>query len=142
MPTLIFVNLPVRDLAASIAFYEALGFARNPQFCDDNAACIVLSETIHVMLLTHEKFMQFSPRPIADARAGAQVLLCLSALSREAVDAQVGKAVAAGGVADPTPTQEWGFMYGRSYEDPDGHIWEVMWMDPAGMTAGAETQAA
>lgn len=142
MSTLIFVNLPVSDLAASIAFYEAIGGRRNPQFSDDTAACIVVSDTIHVMLLTHEKFMQFSPRPVADAKVCAQVLLCLSAVSREAVNGQVGKAVAAGGIADPTPTQEWGFMYGRSYEDPDGHIWEVMWMDPAGMQAGAEPRTA
>ncbi len=133
MSRLIFVNLPVRDLERSVAFYEALGHAKNPQFSDDTAACIVVSETIHVMLLTHEKFMQFSPRPIADAKAGAQVLLCLSAESREAVDAEVGKAVGVGGIADPTPTQDYGFMYGRSYEDPDGHIWEVMWMDLAAM---------
>ncbi|WP_416356093.1 VOC family protein [Aureimonas phyllosphaerae] len=142
MSRLIFVNLPVRDLERSISFYEALGHAKNPQFSDDTAACIVVSEAIHVMLLTHEKFMQFSPRPIADAKAGAQVLLCLSASSREAVDAEVGKAVEAGGKADPTPTQEYGFMYGRSYEDPDGHIWEVMWMDPAAVANGPEAAAA
>lgn len=142
MPTLIFINLPVRDLERAIAFYEALGARRNLQFCDDTAACIVLSETIHVMLLTHAKFAQFSPRPIADAKAVAQVLLCLSAPSREAVDEEVRKAVAAGGVADPTPTQDFGFLYGRSYEDPDGHIWEVMWMDPAAAAAGPDTASA
>ncbi|WP_062217279.1 VOC family protein [Aureimonas sp. D3] len=131
MQPLIFINLPVRDLAASIAFYEALGFRRNPQFSDETAACIVVSDVIHVMLLTHAKFMQFSPRPIADARASAQALFCLSAESRAAVDELVTKAIQAGGTADPTPTQEFGVMYGRSYEDPDGHIWEVMWMDPA-----------
>lgn len=131
MQPLIFINLPVRDLAASVAFYEALGFRRNPQFSDETAACIVVSDVIHVMLLTHAKFMQFSPRPICDAHASAQALFCLSAESRTAVDARVADAVQAGGTADPTPTQEFGFMYGRSYEDPDGHIWEVMWMDPA-----------
>ncbi|RIX98768.1 lactoylglutathione lyase [Aureimonas flava] len=136
MPTMIFVNLPVRELAASIRFYEALGGSRNPQCSDDTAACIVLSDAIHVMLLTHDKFMQFSPRPVADARATARVLLCVSAESREAVDGQVRKAMEAGGTPDPTPTQDYGFMYGRSYEDPDGHIWEVMWMDPAAAASG------
>ena len=131
MQPLIFINLPVRDLARSTAFYEALGFRRNPQFSDETAACIVVSDVIHVMLLTHAKFMQFSPRPITDARASAQALFCLSAESRAAVDERVARATQAGGAADPTPTQEFGFMYGRSYEDPDGHIWEVMWMDPA-----------
>lgn len=134
MQPLIFINLPVRDLAASIAFYEALGFRRNPQFSDETAACIVVSDVIHVMLLTHAKFMQFSPRPISDAHASAQALFCLSAESRAAVDERVAQAIQAGGTADPTPTQEFGFMYGRSYEDPDGHIWEVMWMDPAAFT--------
>ncbi len=141
-PTLIFVNLPVRDLARSVAFYETLGFARNPQFSDETAACIVLSETIHAMLLTHEKFLQFSPRPIADAAASAQVLLCLSADSREAVDDRVRAATRAGGKPDPTPVQEYGFMYGRSYEDPDGHIWEAMWMDPAAVGGAAQAPAA
>ncbi|KTQ94061.1 lactoylglutathione lyase [Aureimonas ureilytica] len=131
MQPLIFINLPVRDLAASIAFYEALEFRRNPQFSDETAACILVSDVIHVMLLTHAKFMQFSPRPIADARASAQALFCLSAESRAAVDERVARATQAGGAGDPTPTQEFGVMYGRSYEDPDGHIWEVMWMDPA-----------
>lgn len=142
MQTLIFVNLPVRDLAASTAFYEALGARRNLQFCDDTASCIVVSDVIHVMLLTHEKFMQFSPRPIADAKNTAQVLLCLSAPSREAVDDQVRKASEAGGSPDPTPTQEFGFMYGRSFEDLDGHIWEVMWMDPAAAGGGQHNREA
>lgn len=140
MQPLVFINLPVRDLGASTAFYEALGFRRNPRFCDDTATCIVVSDVIHVMLLTHAKFMQFSPRPISDARATAQALFCLSAESREAVDRRVALAVEAGGAPDPTPTQEYGFMYGRSYQDPDGHIWEVMWMDPAAV-AGEDASA-
>ncbi|WP_427025800.1 VOC family protein [Aureimonas ureilytica] len=138
MQPLIFINLPVRDLAASIGFCEALGFRRNPQFSDETAACIVVSDVIHVMLLTHAKFLQFSPRPITDAHASAQALFCLSVESRAAVDERVAQAVQAGGIPDPTPTQEFGFMYGRSYEDPDGHIWEVMWMDPAAV-AGEPT---
>lgn len=129
MSKLIFVNLPVTDLKASMAFYEKVGFTNNPQFTDDTAACMVLSETIHVMLLTHEKFGFFCKRPIADAHATAQMLVCVSAASREEVDALVSQAAAAGGKADPNATQDYGFMYGRSYEDPDGHIFEVMFMD-------------
>ena len=129
MAQLIFINLPVTDLARSTAFYEAVGAAKNGQFSDSTASCMVLSDTIHVMLLTHDKFRQFTTKRIADARGTAQVLLCLSTDSRGAVDAMVERAVAAGGAPDPTPMQDHGFMYGRSYEDPDGHIWEVMWMD-------------
>lgn len=143
MPKMIFVNLPVADLAKSTAFYEAVGATKNPQFSDDTASCMVFSETIFVMLLTHEKFRQFTPKAIADARATAQVLLCLSAESRDDVDATVEKA-ATGGRVDPSPKQDHGFMYGRSFEDPDGHIFEVMWMDlAAAMSAmGATSQAA
>jgi len=129
MSKLIFVNLPVRDLSKSIAFYEALGAVKNEQFTDDTAACMVISETIHAMLLTQDKFRQFTPKPIADAKASTEVLICLSSDSREDVDATVAKAGAAGGQIDPGPKQDYGFMYGRSFEDPDGHIWEVMWMD-------------
>lgn len=135
MPKLIFVNLPVTDLARSNAFYEAVGATKNPQFSDHTATCMVFSETIHAMLLTHDKFRQFTTRPIADATKTAQVLLCLSAESRAEVDDLVAKATAAGGAPDPTPTQDFGFMYGRSFEDPDGHIWEVMWMDVAAAQA-------
>ena len=138
MPKMIFVNLPVTDLARSIAFYEAVGGVKNPMFSDETAACIVLSDVIHVMLLTHDKWRNFTDRAIPDAHASAQVLLCLSEDSREDVVARVTKAQAAGGAIDPTPTQDFGFMYGRSYADPDGHIWEVMWMDPAAANAGAE----
>ncbi|NIJ33562.1 VOC family protein [Sphingomonas oligoaromativorans] len=130
MSKLIFINLPVTDLDRSKAFYEAVGATNNPGFTDETAACMVLSETIHVMLLTHDKWRQFTDRPIVDARQQAQVLLCVSEESREAVIAKVDKAAAAGGQPDPTPSQDYGFMFGRSFEDPDGHIWEVMWMDP------------
>ncbi|GGC48405.1 hypothetical protein GCM10011504_28580 [Siccirubricoccus deserti] len=137
MAKLIFVNLPVTDLARATAFYEAIGARRNLQFCDDTASCMVFSETIHAMLLTHEKFRLFTPKPIADARSSSAVLICLSAESRDEVDTMVASADAAGGRADPGPKQDHGFMYGRSFEDPDGHIWEVMWMD---MAAAAEVQ--
>ena len=141
MPQMIFVNLPVTDLDRSKAFYEAVGAVNNPAFTDDTAACMVFSDVIHTMLLTHEKWATFTAKAIPDAHTHAQVLLCVSADSREAVDGQVDKAVAAGGKADPTPTQDYGFMYGRSFEDPDGHIWEVMWMDPAAVPAGAPAEA-
>jgi predicted lactoylglutathione lyase len=126
---LIFINLPVSDLPKSIAFYEALGAVKNEQFTDHTAACIVFSETIHVMLLTHDKFRQFTPKNIANARETTEVLICMSANSRDAVDGTLAKAEAAGGIIDPGPKQDYGFMYGRSFEDLDGHIWEVMWMD-------------
>jgi hypothetical protein len=138
---MIFVNLPVTDLDKSKAFYEAVGAANNPAFTDDTAACMVFSDVIHTMLLTHEKWATFTSKAIPDAHTSAQVLLCVSADSREAVDGQVDKAVRAGGRADPTPTQDYGFMYGRSFEDPDGHIWEVMWMDPTAIPAGEPAEA-
>src|SRR5438477_11574758 len=102
MARMIFVNLPVSDLARATAFYEAVGAVRNPQFSDHTASCMVFSDTIYAMLMTHDKFMQFSPKPVADARTTSQVLLCLSADSRDAVDDMVGKAAGAGGVADPS----------------------------------------
>ena len=142
MTRMIFVNLPVTDLARSRAFYEALGFTNNPQFSDDGSACMVVSDTIHVMLLTHAKWADFTTKTIPDAHTTAQVLLCVSADSREEVDGQVDKAVKAGGKADPTPTQDFGFMYGRSFEDPDGHIWEVMWMDPTAIPTDAPAEVA
>jgi uncharacterized protein len=142
MAKLIFVNLPVADLGRSTAFYKAVGAAQNMQFSDDTAACMVLSETIHVMLLTHDKYRQFTSKQIPDAKSVAQTLLCVSEESREAVDTRVREATAAGGTADPTPTQDYGFMYGRSYEDPDGHIWEVMWMDPAAVAPQPSESAA
>ena len=129
MAKMIFVNLPVSDLARATAFYQAVGAEKNEQFCDGAASCMVFSETIHAMLLTHDKFRQFTPKKIADAKTSSEVLICISADSREAVDDVVAKAQGAGGRVDPGPKQDYGFMYGRSFEDPDGHIWEVMWMD-------------
>lgn len=129
MPKLIFVNLPVADLPKATAFYEAIGATKNPQFSDVTASCIVFSDTIHAMLLTHEKFAQFTTKTIIDAKSSVQALICISVDSRADVDALVEKAARAGGAPDPTPTQDFGFMYGRSFEDLDGHIWELMWMD-------------
>jgi predicted lactoylglutathione lyase len=128
MSKLIFVNLPVADLRAARAFYEAIGFSNNPTFTDETAACMVLSDVIHVMLLTHDKFAQFTPKRIADARETSEVLICISAESRAEVDDITERAVCAGG-REPREKQDYGFMYGRSFEDLDGHIWEPMWMD-------------
>ena len=127
-PKMIFVNLPVKDLAASIAFYEAVGAVRNNDFADDSAQMLSFSENIHVMLLTHERFSGFTPRSIPNAHETAQVLLALSEASRAEVDETTDKALAAGGT-EPNPRQDHGFMYGRSFADLDGHIWEVTWMD-------------
>jgi uncharacterized protein len=129
MAKMIFINLPITDLSRSVAFYQAIGAVKNDQFSDDTAACMVFSDTIHTMLLTHDKFRQFTSKKITDARTSCEVMLCVSADSRDEVDDMVDKATSGGGTSDPTPTQDFGFMYGRSFEDPDGHIWEVMWMD-------------
>ncbi len=130
MSKMIFVNLPVTDLPRAVGFYEAIGATRNPQFSDDTAACMVLSDVIHVMLLTHGKFAGFTPKRIADAHATSEMLLCISADSREGVDDITEKALGAGG-RETRAAEDHGFMYGRSFEDPDGHIWEPMWMDMA-----------
>ena len=135
MPRMIFVNLPVTDLKRATAFYQAIGATRNPQFSDDTASCMVFSETIYIMLTTHDKFRQFTPKPISDAKISNQALFCLSADSRSEVDDTVGKAEAAGGMADPSPIDEYDFMYGRSFEDPDGHMWGVNWLDMAAVPA-------
>ena len=130
MPRKIFVNLPVQDLQKSIEFFKALGFTFNPQFTDETAACMVITEDIYTMLLTHEKFSQFTPKAIADAHKTAEVLVCLSCENREEVDATLQKAEAAGGTLF-RPANDYGFMYERAFQDLDGHIWEVVWMDPA-----------
>lgn len=134
MTRMIFVNLPVTDLDASIAFYQALGFSNNPQFTDNTAACMVWSEAINVMLLTHAKWRHFTQRPIPAADA-SEVMLALSLDGREAVDAMNEAAAANGGTADINPMQDLGFMYNRNLADPDGHVWEAFWMDPEGMPA-------
>ena len=134
MSKMIFVNLPVADLDAAKAFYEAIGAANNPQFTDDTAACMVFSDTIHVMLLTHAKFAEFTPKPVANAHATSEVLIAISADSRAGVDEITENALAAGG-REARPAQDYGFMYSRSFEDPDGHIWEPMYMDMVAFTA-------
>lgn len=133
MSKLIFINLPVRDLTASTAFYTALGGALNQQFSGDKSSCMMFSDAIGVMLLTHEHYRQFTQRPIGDARRESQALLALSVESRDAVNATLAQAAGAGGRADPNPPQDHGFMFSRSIEDPDGNVWEIMWMDPAAL---------
>lgn len=129
MATKIFVNLPVKDLKKSMGFYDKLGFKNNPQFTDETAACMVISDEIYVMILTEPKFKSFTPKPIADATKSTEVLVALSRDSREDVDALVRTAVANGGKTYAEP-KDYGFMYQHGFEDPDGHIWEVFWMDP------------
>jgi predicted lactoylglutathione lyase len=134
MPKMIFINLPITNLARSTAFYEALGGTKNAKFSDETSACMVFSETIQAMLLTHDKYRQFTSTPIADAHATSAALIALTVDSRDEVNATIDRAAASGGRADPNPTQDQGFMFGRSVQDPDGHVWEIFWMDPA--TAG------
>ncbi len=141
MTQMIFVNLPVADLDRSKAFYEAIGFTNEPKFTDETAAAMQLSDTIAVMLLTHEKWKTFTTKDIPDAKKSAQVALCISRNDRDAVDTIVAAASANGGTADPNPPQDYGFMYGRSFEDPDGHVWEPMWMDMEAAATGQPTAA-
>ena len=146
MTQMIFVNLPVADVDQSVAFYEAIGFTKDPRFSQPGTtAAMVWSDAIVFMLLSRERFADFTAKSIIDAHASVQALLCLSRDSREAVDSIVQAAVAAGGKADPGPTQDYGFMYGRSFEDLDGHVFEPMWMDvDAAMAAmgGQQTEPA
>jgi uncharacterized protein len=144
MAQAIYVNLPVTDVERAVAFYEALGATRDPRFSvPATAAAMVFSEAITIMLLSHDHFRNFAPRPITDARATNEVLICLSRESRAAVDSTVERALAAGGRADLRPKQEMGAcMYGRNVEDLDGHVIELMWLDAAAMMqAGADAAA-
>lgn len=136
MTKMVFINLPVADLPKSMAFYEALGFANNPAFTDESAACMVWSEAIHVMLLTQEKWRGFTDRPIPPT-SQSEVMLALALDSKDAVNALIDAGAAAGGAADLNPPQDHGFMFQRTLADPDGHIWEPFWMDPAAIPGGA-----
>ena len=133
MPKLIFVNIPVTDIARSRAFYQALGFTINEQFSDPTAACVVVSDTIFFMILNHERFQGFATKPLADPASSTAVLIALSEDSRAGVDAITEAALAAGGT-EPKPAQDMGFMYSRTFHDPDGNVFEPMWMDPAAVT--------
>lgn len=137
MPKMIFVNLPVTDLHKAMAFYQAIGFENNPQFTDDTAACMVWSEAIFVMLLTHDKWRTFTKRPIPPATS-SEVLLAISFDDIAAVDTILDAAAAFGGAPDINAKQDYGWMYSRSFADPDGHVWECMWMD---MAAAGEQEA-
>ncbi|MEV4948529.1 VOC family protein [Streptomyces sp. NPDC053755] len=132
MARMIFVNLPVKDLATSKSFWSKLGYSFNPQFSDENTACLVISDTIFAMLMTEPRFKDFTApgKEVADASKTSEVLLALSAESREEVDRLADTALASGG-SPAAEAQDHGFMYGRSFTDPDGHHWELAWMDPA-----------
>lgn len=133
MATQIFVNLPVKNLDQSVEFFTKLGYAFNPQFTDETATCMIVSDDIFVMLLTEDKFRTFTPKAVCDATKSTEVLLCLSCESREKVDEMVHKAVTAGGTTYNEP-QDHGFMYGHGYQDLDGHIWELIFMVPDATT--------
>ncbi|HJV68523.1 VOC family protein [Ideonella sp.] len=135
-PTQIFVNLPVKNIERSRAFFSALGYSFNPQFSNDSALSMIVSDTIYVMLLAEPFFQTFTAKPIADASESTEVLVCLSCASRSEVDALVAKALAAGGTAPRAP-QDHGFMYGHGFEDPDGHIWELVYMEPGAVPPAA-----
>ena len=139
METKIFVNLPVKNLERSIEFFSKLGYKFNPQFTDDTAACMVISEDIYVMLLTYAKFKEFTPVEICDATKSTEVLVCLSCDSREKVDDMVRKAVAAQGKTY-SPSKDYGFMYQHGFQDPDGHIWELIYMDPGAINKGSGSE--
>lgn len=130
MSTQIFVNLPVKDLPKSMAFFKGLGFNFNAQYTDETAACMVVSEAIYVMLLTEAKFKTFTPKPICDATKSTEVLVCLTCDSRGKVDELVRNAISGGGSTYNQP-QDHGFMYGHGFQDLDGHIWEIIYMEPS-----------
>jgi predicted lactoylglutathione lyase len=135
MATKIFVNLPVKNLNRSIEFFTRLGYTFNPQFTDETATCMIVSEDIYVMLLTEQKFKMFTKKEIADTSKSTEAIICLSANSREEVDEMINKVIEAGGTT-PNEKQDYGFMYGWGYQDLDGHLWEIMWMDPGAVNKG------
>lgn len=141
MPRLLFLNLPVSDLPASRAFFAALGFGFDEKLCDEQAACMVVSEQAYVMLLQRDRFADFVTKPVADAEQATALTVAVSTEDREAVDAFHEAALAAGAAPAKEP-QDYGFMYGRSFHDLDGHLWEVMWMDPVAAEKGPAEYAA
>ena len=130
MATKIFVNLPVIDLNKSVDFFSKLGFSFNPQFTDEKATCMIIGDDIYIMLLVKDFFKTFTKKEVADATKSTEAIICLSADSKEKVDELVTKAIKAGGTT-PNEKQDQGFMYGHGFQDLDGHLWEVMWMDPS-----------
>ncbi len=141
MATQIFVNLPVKDLNKSMAFFKSIGYSFNPQFTDETAACLVISNEIYAMLLTHEKFKEFTTKEIVDATKSTEVLIALSTESKAEVNAMLDKVIKAGGKEFRQP-MDYGFMFSRSFEDLDGHVWEILWMDPKSINQPAETAMA
>ncbi|MFZ5465769.1 MAG: VOC family protein [Pseudomonadota bacterium] len=125
----IFVNLPVRDLQRSVSFFTSLGFRFDPRYTNENATCMIVAENIYVMLLVDSFFQTFTRKPLCDATQATEVLVCLACDSRAEVDELIRKALTAGGILAREP-QEYDFMYGQSFEDPDGHIWELLYMEP------------
>ena len=140
MATQIFMNLPVRDLDRSVQFFTALGFKFNQDYTDENATCMVINDDAFVMLLVEKFFKTFTAKEIVDATSATEAIMAFSVDSREVVDQMVGKALAAGG-SESQPVQDYGFMYSHSFQDPDGHLWEVIWMDPAGPPADGAAPA-
>lgn len=139
MTKMIFVNLPVADVAKATAFYETIGFDKNPQFSNEHASCMVWSDAIHVMLLAHDFYATFTAKAIADTHTTSAALIALSRDSREQVDAITDAAIAAGG-RETREKQDMGFMYGRAFEDLDGHTFEPMYMDMEAATAAMSSQ--
>ncbi|WP_269938434.1 VOC family protein [Arthrobacter sp. HY1533] len=137
MPTQVFINLPTSDLDRSKAFFEGVGWRIEPNFTDQNAACVVVDEGIFLMILTKKFYETFTDKPIVDPATAIQVQTALSRDSREDVDAIMEKALASGG-AEPRPAQEYGFMYSRDFEDPDGNLFSAVWMDPKAAEQGPE----
>ncbi|MET1044260.1 MAG: VOC family protein [Microbacteriaceae bacterium] len=137
MSTAVFVNLPTADLDRSKAFFEGLGWSINPLFTDENAACVVIDENVYLMVLTRDFFQTFTDKPIADPQTSAQVETAFSRDSRDDVDAFMEKVLAAGGT-EPRDAQDYGFMYARDFEDPDGNLFSVLWMDPVAAEQGPE----
>lgn len=140
MATKIFVNLPVSNLNKSMEFFTRLGFTFNAQFTDETATCMIVSEEIFIMLLTQEKFKTFTPKEICDATKSTEVLVCLSCESRDKVDEMVRKAVTAGGTA-PMDSKDYGFMYQHGFQDLDGHLWELIYMEPSAINQGQDAMA-
>ena len=141
MSRLLFLNLPVADLTAARAFFGALGFDFNEKFCDEGAACMIVSDQAFVMLLQRERFADFVTKPVADAAEATALTACVSAADRAEVDALADAAIAAGAAPAKDP-QDYGFMYQRSFHDLDGHLWEIAWMDPVAVEKGPAEFAA
>jgi predicted lactoylglutathione lyase len=142
MPKMIFINLPVANLTASTRFYEAIGCQKNVQFSDEKASSMIWSDTITFQLLARDYFATFTTKPVADAHASCQALLCLSRDSRQAVDALAESAAKAGGKSDVRSPIDMGFLYNRAFEDPDGHVFELVWMNPDAVMPSSEAATA